>query len=62
MRRGATTGMKRGDIAFGVGVVVTILTTLACPGGLLESFVIGTGSGVLSVGVATLVLQMIPRC
>jgi len=53
--------MKRGDIAFGLGVMVTILTTLGFPGGLLQSFIAGTICGVLAVGVATLVLDILPR-
>jgi hypothetical protein len=54
--------MKRADIAFATGLFVTIVTTLAAPGGLLESFVIGTGSGVLAVGLATAILEvLVPR-
>jgi len=53
--------MKRADFCFGVGVMVTIVTTIAAPGGLFESFVIGTGSGVIAVGVTSMILEMIPR-
>ncbi len=49
--------MKRGDIAFYVGVAVTALTTLAHPGGLLSSFVVGTFSGGLAVGIVMLILS-----
>ena len=51
--------MKPGDFAFFVGLIVTTLTTFAAPGGFLMSFVIGTGSGVLAVGVTMLVLEIV---
>ena len=53
--------MKRADFAFAIGLLVTIVTTLAAPGGLFMSFVIGTGSGVLAVGVTTLLLDQLRR-
>lgn len=49
--------MKRGDIAFYTGVAVTILTTLAHPGGLLGSFIVGTCSGAVAVGIVSLLLD-----
>jgi len=49
--------MKRGDIAFYSGVAVTILTTLAHPGGFFGSFVVGTCSGALAVGIVALLLE-----
>ncbi len=51
--------MKRGDFAFCVGLVVTTLATFAAPGGFLSSFVIGTGAGVIAVGVTTLILEAV---
>jgi hypothetical protein len=51
--------MKPADFAFSIGLMVTVVTTIAAPGGLFESFVIGTGSGVLAVGVTTLILEMV---
>ena len=51
------TAMKRGDIAFCTGVAVTILTTLAHPGGFFPSFVVGTCSGALAVGIMSLLLS-----
>lgn len=49
--------MTRRRIAFAIGLAVTALTTLAHPGGAAGSFVVGTASGVLAVGVATLLLR-----
>jgi hypothetical protein len=51
--------MKPGDFAFCIGLIVTTLTTFAAPGGLLMSFVIGTGSGVLAVGITMLILEIV---
>jgi hypothetical protein len=48
--------MKPGNIAFYTGLAVTIVTTLAHPGGLLGSFIVGTCSGALAVGVTALLL------
>lgn len=53
--------MKSGDIAFAVGVAVTALTTLAHPGGLIGSVIVGTGSGALAVGVTILVMGLFVR-
>lgn len=49
--------MTQRRIAFAIGLTVTVVTTLAHPGGATASFVIGTASGVLAVGVVTLVLR-----
>lgn len=51
--------MKPGDFAFCIGLVVTTLVTFSAPGGLLLSFVLGTGSGVLAVGVTMLILEIV---
>ncbi|HXZ67263.1 MAG TPA: hypothetical protein VEH07_01600 [Alphaproteobacteria bacterium] len=51
--------MKPGDFAFCIGLIVTTLTTFAAPGGFFMSFVIGTGSGVLAVGVTMLILEIV---
>jgi len=51
--------MKPADFAFCIGLIVTTLTTFAAPGGFLMSFVIGTGSGVLAVGVTMLLLEIV---
>ena len=53
--------MKPGDFAFFIGLIVTTLTTFAAPGGFFMSFVIGTGSGVLAVGVTMLILEIVLR-
>lgn len=51
--------MKRGDFAFCIGLIVTTLATFAAPGGFLSSFVIGTGAGVIAVGVTMIVLEVV---
>ncbi len=49
--------MDQRRIAFAVGLAVTVVTTLAHPGGAFGSFLVGTFSGVLAVGVMTLLLR-----
>jgi hypothetical protein len=53
--------MKRSDFAFLVGLMVTVFTTLEAPGGLFASFVIGTASGVLAVGITTMIFELRDR-
>jgi hypothetical protein len=48
--------MKR-TLGLMVGLAVTALTTLAWPGGLTESAAVGTFSGVLAVGIVSLLLH-----
>lgn len=61
MKHGPTLATRRAmdqrRIAFAVGLLVTIVTTLAHPGGAFGSFVVGTSSGVLAVGVMTFLLR-----
>ena len=49
--------IKRGDLAFAAGVFVTALTTLAHPGGLMSSIVVGTCAGTVAIGVVSLLLD-----
>jgi hypothetical protein len=54
------TPMNRRGMAFAIGLGVTVVTTLAHPGGAIGSFVVGTMSGTLAVGIATMLLRRRP--